>query len=104
MRPKKFDAERMRKLLRKLRDDCKDQDLGVECAMITAMMASVAFAETFEEGGRQMWLGRFGTLRQELKNLQHALEHEYRLDEPKQTQWAEGSASTVTRDEARSHT
>jgi hypothetical protein len=90
MRAKKFDAERMRKLLRKLRDDCKDQDLGVECAMITAMMAAVAFADTFEECGRQVWLGRFGTLRQELRNLQHALEHEYKLDEPTTFQFKPG--------------
>jgi hypothetical protein len=73
-------------LLRRLRDDCKEQQLGVECAMVTAMMSAVRFADAFDNGPRRKWAGHFGTLRADLRNLQHALKHEFMLDEKKRSE------------------
>jgi hypothetical protein len=81
-----IDAKRMLELLRDLREDCKTQSLGVECAMVTAMMSTVRFVDLFENGPRQRWAGAFGTLRPDLRNLQHALEHEFMLDQEKSSE------------------
>jgi hypothetical protein len=91
------DAKLTLDLLRKLRDDCKEQQLGVECAMVTTMMSIVRFTEAFENGPRHLWASHLGTVRADLRNLQHALKHEFMLDEKKK---ADGTRPDGTRTSA----
>lgn len=78
---RKYDMQRMLNRLRALREDCKDQQLGVECEMITTMMSVVWFADSFDNGPRQKWSSNFGAVRLHLRKLLHALDHEFREDE-----------------------
>lgn len=78
--------------LNQYRFDCKATgDMPIECAMATALIAALRFADSFDRGGRQVWLGNFSILRSELRNLMKALSKEYERIPQSQTQSEPGS-------------
>lgn len=64
-------------LLRKFRHECKDQDLSVECAMASTLIATARFDIALRDRPIREWLGMVGLMRSEMRNLIHALKKEY---------------------------
>jgi len=63
--------------LREFRADCKEQDLSLECAMATTLMAVIRFDIAFRTRPLGEWMGYLGTLRREMRNLKKTLRLEY---------------------------